>query len=191
MMSPHRPADLAVARARSFVGRGRYALGAGGRDPGAATPESKVGGRPGCDAAGFVAWCLGYDRYQPGFAGAWDWVGPDSMIADAESARAWFDTLPGPEVGALIAYPSIDLERDGRTDRAGHVGLIVEAPALWSRADTAWTAIRVVHCARSLQRRVGHAIDETHGVGWSQRATFRGHAHPRWRTRFLRYLRAS
>lgn len=179
-------AALAIARARGQIGRGHYVLGAGGRDPDAAGPESKVRGRVGCDNAGFIAWCLGYDRYQPGFAGAWDWVGPDSMIADAESTRAWFEPAAGPEAGVLVAYPSIDLERDGVTDRPGHVGLIVETPAGWNRLDGPWTAIRVVHCARSLQRRLGHAIDETHGVAWSQRASFRGRSHPRWRTRFLR-----
>lgn len=180
---------LAVARARSLVGRGRYVFGAGGRDPCASGPESMLGARCGCDGPGFIAWCLGYDRYQPGFAGGWDWVGPDSMIVDAESTRAWFDTVAAPEAGALIAYPSIDLERDGRTDRPGHVGLIVDVPAAWSRLETVWSALRVIHCAQSLQRRVGHAIDETHGVAWSQRASFRGHSHPRWRTRFLRYVR--
>lgn len=181
--------DDPIERARAFVGRGRFVLGAGGRDPSAPTPETAVGRKVGCDSAGFIAWCLGYDRYQPGFAVGWDWVGPDSMITDAETSNLWFEVVPVPEPGALVVYPSIDLELDGRTDRAGHVGLVVATPPLWHRTDPAWSGLRVIHCARGLQRRVGHAIDETHGVAWSQKASFRGHSHPRWRTRFLRFRR--
>ena len=40
----------------------------GGKDPYAQHPADwSYGNRtPTCDCAGFVAWCLGYDRYQPG-----------------------------------------------------------------------------------------------------------------------------
>lgn len=177
-----------VTRARAFVGRGHFLQGAGGRDPGARGPEGVCGSRVGCDGPGFVAWCLGYDRYQPGFAGGRDWVEPDAMILEAESTARWFQPLATPEVGALIVYPSIELVRAGRIDRRGHVGLVAAAPANWPRDDARWTALRVIHCAASLQRRHGHAIGETHAVAWSSRATFQGHSHPRWRTRFLRYV---
>lgn len=181
------PASL--TRARAFVGRGRFLQGAGGRDPKAPGPFGACGSRVGCDGPGFVAWCLGYDRYQPAFAGSWDWVEPDAMILEAESTGRWFQPLAIPEVGALIVYPSIELVRAGRIDRRGHVGLVAAVPTSWPRDDARWTALRVIHCAASLQRRHGHAIGETHAVAWSSRATFQGQSHPRWRTRFLRYVR--
>src|SRR5678816_181281 len=116
------PASL--TRARAFIGRGHFLQGAGGRDPGAPGPEGACGSRVGCDGPGFVAWCLGYDRYQPAFAGGWDWVEPDAMILEAESTGRWFQPLAIPELGALIVYPSIELVRAGRIDRRGHVGLV-------------------------------------------------------------------
>jgi hypothetical protein len=180
----------AVIRARSLVGQGRYVVGAGGRDPAARTPDSVVRGWRGCDYAGFLAWCLGYDRRQRGFTPSSDWVNADSMICEAETLGAWFRPLVTPEIGAVIAYCSIDLERDGRRDRIGHAALVVELPDRWSNSEAAWTAMRIIHCSPSLQRRCGHAIDETHAAAWAHRATFRGASHPRWRTRFLRYLRA-
>ena len=180
---------LSISRARRFVGRGRYVEGAGGRAPAADGPEGRIGSRLGCDGPGFVAWCLGYDRYQPGFAGGWDWIEPDAMIVEAESTARWFRSLALPERGALIVYPSISLVRAGRIDRRGHVGLISLAPPDWTSHDARWSTLRVIHCAASLQRRHGFAIGETHAVAWSSRATFQGHSHPRWRTRFLRYVR--
>jgi hypothetical protein len=110
------------------------------------------------------------------------------MIAEAETAGRWFQPLAAPELGAVIVYPSVELERDGARARASHLGIISAVPASW--LDREWTALRVIHCSASLQRRLGHAIDETHAVAWARRATFRGATHPRWRTRFLRYTAA-
>src|SRR5262249_33117222 len=160
----------AVIRARALVGQGRYVVGAGGRDASARTPESIVRGRRGCDDAGFLAWCLGYDRYQPGFTPASDWVNAHSMIYEAETLRAWFQPLVTPETGAVSAYCSIELERDGRRDRAGHAALVVDVPDRWPPDDAAWTALRIIHCSPSIQRRRGHAIDETHAAAWAHRA---------------------
>ena len=185
------PARDAVLRARSLVGTGRYLVGAGGRDPHGSTPDSIVRGRRGCDYAGFLAWCFGYDRYQRGFTYGWDWINADSMIAEAETLSAWFRQLPEPEVGAVVAYSSIALERDGRSDRAGHAGLVVALPPRWRTDDRDWAAMRIIHCAPSIQRRHGHAIDETHAVAWARRASWRGTSHPCWRTRFLRYVHES
>jgi hypothetical protein len=178
----------AVLRARSLVGTGRYLVGAGGRDPHASSPESTVRGRRGCDGAGFLAWCFGYDRYHRGFTYGWDWINADSMIVESETLASWFRQLPEPEVGAVVAYSSIDLERDGRRDRVGRAGLVVALPASWSTDDHAWAAMRIIHCAPSIQRRRGYAIDETHAVAWAHRASYRGASHPCWRTRFLRYV---
>lgn len=179
----------AVRRARAWIGRGRFVRGAGGREPGAAGPEGARGARVGCDGPGFVAWCLGYDCYQPGFHCGWDWIGPDAMILEAEAAGRWFQPTAAPEVGGLIAYPSIALGRDGRVDRRGHVGLIVAVPPVWDGDAGRWGALRIVHCAASLQRRHRHAIAETSAHAWAQRATFQGQSNARWRTRFLRYVR--
>ena len=171
------------------MGQGRYVTGAGGRDASARNPDSVVHGRRGCDYAGFLAWCLGYDRHQPGFTAGSDWVNADSMICEAELVGGWFRPLLAPEIGAVIAYCSIDLDRDGRRDRDGHAALIVEPPGCWTASDAAWAALRIIHCSPSIQRRRGHAIDETHAAAWAHRASFRGTSHPRWRTRFLRYVR--
>jgi hypothetical protein len=188
-LSGTKPSRSPVLRARSIVGTGRYLVGAGGRVPGAARPDSTVRGRRGCDAAGFLAWCFGYDRYQRGFARGWDWVNADSMIAESETFTAWFEEVVEPEVGAVVVYPSVALARDGRYDRVGHAGLVVERPTYWGADAEAWAAMRVIHCAASIQRRHGHAIGETHAVAWADRASCRGASHPRWRTRFLRYIR--
>ncbi len=182
--------NKAVIRAHSLVGQGRYTVGAGGRDASALTPDSVVRGRRGCDYAGFLAWCLGYDRHQRGFTPVSDWVNADSMICEAEIFGTWFRPLVTPEIGAVIAYCSIELERDGRRDRVGHAALVVEVPDRWTTSEAAWAAMRIIHCSPSIQRRRGHAIDETHAAAWAHRASFRGASHPRWRTRFLRYLRA-
>jgi hypothetical protein len=187
-MSGPPPARDAVNRARSLIGSGRYLVGAGGRDPRASTPDSMIGGRRGCDYAGFLAWCFGYDRYHRRFTCGWDWINADSMIAEAETLAVWFRQLPEPEIGAVVAYSSIDLERDGHRDRKGHAGLVVAVPATWSADDRAWAALRIIHCAPSIQRRRRHAIDETHAVAWAHRASCRGASHPYWRTRFLRYV---
>jgi hypothetical protein len=149
-----------------------------------------VRGRYGCDYAGFLAWCFGYDRHQPGFTAGSDWINADSMICESETRGAWFRPLVAPEIGAVIAYCSIEVERDGRRARAGHAGLVVEFPDAWNNYDeAAWTALRIVHCSPRLQRRYGHAIGETHAAAWAHRASFQGSSHPRWRTRFLRYVR--
>src|SRR5262245_19441714 len=114
----------ALMRARSLIGQGHYVMGAGGRDAAASSPDSVIRGRRGCDYAGFLAWCLGYDRYQRGFAWGSDWVNADTMICDAETTAAWFSPLVVPEIGGIVAFCSIELERDGRPDRVGHAALI-------------------------------------------------------------------
>lgn len=65
MITPSEPAVKAIARARSMIGKGiRYKLGAGGRNPNNATPETFRDGVLGSDCAGFVAWSWGFDRLQ-------------------------------------------------------------------------------------------------------------------------------
>jgi hypothetical protein len=138
-----------------------------------------VRGRYGCDYAGFLAWCFGYDRHQPGFTAGSDWINADSMICESETRGAWFQPLVAPEIGAVIAYCSIDLERDGRQARAGHAGLVVGLPDVWGSGDATWSALRIIHCSPSIQRRRGHGIGETHAAAWAHRASFHGSSHPR------------
>lgn len=187
---PHHSRDP-IRRARTCVGKSRYLLGAGGIDPAAPSPETSLRERRGCDAAGFLAWCLGYSRQQLGFTNTADWVNADSMIEEAETRGTWFAALSEPEPGAVLAYCSISLDRDGHRDRHAHAALIVSRPPRWTGDAAAWNALRIVHCSPSIQRRRGFAIDETHAAAWALRATFRGVCHPRWRTRFLRYLRGA
>lgn len=188
MKRSHPPRDP-IERARSQLGQGRYLLGAGGFDPDAPSPYTELRGRTGCDYAGFLAWCLGYPRRHPGLLGTSDWINADTMIEEAETRARWFSLLPEPEPGAILAYCTISLEHDGHRDRPGHAALIVERPPRWTLADASWTAMRIIHASPAIQRRYGHAIDETHAAAWAHRATFRGLTHPHWRTRFLRYLR--
>lgn len=178
-----------ILRARSWLGRGRYLIGAGGYAPDEPSPESIVRGRRGCDYAGFLAWCLGYSRHQRGFTSSSDWINADSMIEEAETRASWFRPLAEPEPGAILTYCSISLERDGQRDRVGHAALIVERPFRWTSNDAAWAAMRIIQCAPSIQRRHRYAIAETHASAWAHRASFRGATHPHWRARFLRYLR--
>lgn len=178
-----------ISRARAFIGRGRYRVGAGGHDPRDLSPESLVGGRLGCDYAGFLAWCLGYSRHQRGFTSSADWVNADSMIEESETRGLWFLPLGGPELGAVVAYCSISLERDGQRDRVGHAALVVEHPPRWTSSESDWSAMHIIQCAPSIQRRTRYAIAETHAASWGRRASFRGACHPHWRARFLRYLR--
>lgn len=188
MKRSHPPRDP-IERARSQLGQGRYLLGAGGFDPDAPSPYTELRGRTGCDYAGFLAWCLGYPRRHPGLLGTSDWINADTMIEEAETRARWFSLLPEPEPGAILAYCTISLEHDGHRDRPGHAALIVERPPRWTLADASWAAMRIIHASPAIQRRYGHAIDETHAAAWAHRATFRGLTQPHWRTRFLRYLR--
>lgn len=184
IVAPHDP----ILRARAQLGRGRYLVGAGGHDPTAPSPDSVVRGRRGCDYAGFLAWCLGYSRRQRGFTSSSDWINADTMIEEAETRALWFLPIAEPEPGAILAYCSISLDRDGQRDRLGHAALITSRPTRWTLADSSWSALRIIHCSPSIQRRHRHAIAETHAASWAHRASFRGISHPHWRARFLRYL---
>lgn len=162
--------EEAVARARSMVGQGVYELGAGGRDPAAKTPF--VGGR--CDCSGFIAWCLKYDRKVNLFH--LEWMNTDAMVLDALTHSDMFYETTTPAAGDIVVYPGIDLNRDGRRDRIGHVGIIVEAGRNVAKC-------RVVHCQASKSP----AVIETNGAPWVGRSTFRGQMNSRWKSRVLSY----
>jgi hypothetical protein len=174
----------AIERARKMVGAAiHYQLKDknGGRNPDAPDPASHWINDHGdrvatCDCAGFVAWCLGFDRYQPGTFEYWDgWINTDSAIFEAENNGEWFERLAAPELGCLIVYPS-----HGKAPNRliGHVGIVVAVPEN--------ARIRVIHCSSGNDRRTGHAIQETDDAAWRDAAD-----KPPKRTRFLRYLKAA
>src|SRR5512134_3458520 len=167
--------DSPIVRARTQLGKLKYRLGAGGRKPLAASPG------PYCDCAGFVTWCLGFDRYQPAsrsdfptVAGGWDWVNTDSMIAAARSGKGWFQELAEPEVGCLVVYPSI--YRKGERVRVGHVGIVTQVPTRWDPV-IGYGRLTVIHCSAGNYKRTGSAVQETSGMPWANKGSL-----------FLRYL---
>jgi hypothetical protein len=145
-------------RARSQVGRLRYVLGAGGRDPDAKSPGDLTGA---CDCSGFVAWCLGIDRKRPNFAG-YGWVSTDSLVAAARSPGTGVGELERPEVGCLVVYPGI--YKQGKRVRVGHVGIVSQVPAEWSGD---FGTLKVIHCSAGNQRRTKKAVQETSGTAWT------------------------
>lgn len=186
-----------MARARSMIGYTppphphsppgwpkspiRYRLAAGhngGTDPYAPHPASWSFGfrTPTLDCSGFVAWCLGLDRYQPD--SAVKWISTDGMIRDADGEQEYFSPIDRPELGAVVVYGSE--WRDGRRIYVGHVGIVVCLPVRgWGPGHRQWSRLRVVHCSSGNDRRMGGAIQQTDASHW------------RGRGRLLRYLRAS
>lgn len=201
-----RPTSIreAVERARSMLGyrpankrQIAYRLKGGfngGHDPFAKHPArwspadsqreawSKTGAYT-CDCAGFVAWCLGYDRYQPdsGFHNegrGYKYINTDSAIWASEAeVPTWFKRLEYPEVGCLVVYGS--KWRSGKRVRVGHVGLVTAVPAEWDPENPQFDLLKVIHCSSGNQRRFGASIQETDGSIWAKRGLF------------LRYLRAA
>lgn len=190
----------AVERARLLAGPAgaaiRYRLKdhQGGRDPHAADCashwRSPIIGMPYAtsDCAGFVAWALGFDRYQPGeFSAFGGWINTDSAIIDARTVNQWFEIVSLPIPGDAIVYPSIDLDHDGDRDRVGHIGIITAVMPSWQ--PESWGALRVVHCSMGNDRRFGRAIKETTALPWAGAETYKGSLSPRWASMFLRYRR--
>lgn len=162
-----------LGRARSQIGKLRYVLGKGGRDPEAKSPGDATAA---CDCSGFVCWALGFDRHQPGFAG-YDWVSTDSMVAMARRPdNGWFEEVQVPRPGDLVVYPSI--YKGGKRIRVGHVGLVSQVPTGSAVGD--WAALRVIHCSAGNQRRTKAAVQETSGLAWKGKGSL-----------FLRYTRRS
>ena len=140
-----------VNRAVGMVGRGRYRLGKGGRDPRALSPFD--GGE--CDCSGFASWCLGLDRFQPGRIDG-DWIATTSIHRDATGPKRMFRAVPIEEAraGDLVVYPS--RYRAGMRVSIGHVGVVVE------RTGDGWDGLRVIDCAG----RKGAAVAYRAGTLW-------------------------
>src|SRR5262245_30051452 len=113
LRAPTGPTDRALeasVRARSMMGAPiHYRLRNynGGRDPFATDPATRWTDEHGfrhatCDCAGFAAWCLGFDRYQPEHFPYWGgWINTDSAIWEALHDARWFKAIELAEPGCL------------------------------------------------------------------------------------------
>lgn len=200
--------DIACARARRYLydPSVRYVLGAGGVDPTAGTPvaahwKSRI---VGVDCIGWALWCWGIARLQPTFPEYGGYINCDSAIIDARHAAVWFELLERPERGALLVWPSIDIDHDGDRDRIGHVSMILDPlPAEWSPATSRFAELTVAHCGASNSHLApanvrndairAPAVALTTGAAWDHREHFtyagKEHAEPKWRSVMLRVKR--
>lgn len=139
MSAPTTTAEL-LTRARSALTQKiRYRLGKGGRRPNDPTPAQDGG----CDCSGYVAWCLGFDRFirNPFYA---------RINGEAGSDRGWFETsaayqdaqattgilrqLSAPVPGAIAVYPDSN-------GHEGHIGIVTQVQD--------GRATQIIHCASS------------------------------------------
>lgn len=159
--------DHAVARMLSLVQQPiAYHLGAGGKDPEAATPGAE------CDCSGATSWAWGHDRMlvSPGADGILgtkddeiEWCGTGSLI---EGANGMYRRIPRPEVGALVVYAASP--KDGV--HWGHVGMVTGLGAITEWDPTSkdcWNMLHVTHCHGPH----GHkpSVATTNAVGWWKR----------------------
>lgn len=154
------PVRDVLARCRASLEFGvRYKLGAGGRDPTAATPANAAGL---CDCSGFAAWANHHDRKRSD--GTWSYT--DSIEADARKPGGYYERILVPVPGCVIVY--------GAGPKVGHVGIVsVVAPLAEITTMTrrqVLRAILVIHCAGRDRGRTSDgrrsAIIETDGVAF-------------------------
>lgn len=176
--APHEPGPPAltpvdpIARALSpaVLNHGVYRLGKGGRRPLALMPFDADGY---LDCSGYVSWCLGLDRYQPGRIGG-DWISTDTIVRDVTGPRAMFAPVPaafagsrlfvGVRPGDLVVYAGRVVA--GVRVAIGHVGVVVEAPH--PLGESAIGECRVAHCAAS-RNPAGGAVRVSDGRPWAAR----------------------
>ena len=126
-----------VVRARSMVGKGKYKLGKGGRAPSNPTPFVEEQ----CDCSGFVAWCLGIDRYQPGKVAQGDWIETTAVVKDATHYGGTFSLIPyNHRPGDVIVYG--DLFRGKKKVGEGHIAIV-------ETVDENGKALMTIDCASS------------------------------------------
>lgn len=139
----------------------------GGKDPTAPDPFdrwTKEGGtniNRTADCIGGMAWCGGWDRYQPErfrhlYSG---WINTDSMLLDARDEGRCFELLDRPELGCYVVCAS-----GSRGHAVGHIGGVVAVPEEWD-ADVrdCWRRLSVVDVAA---RSPSKANAMTTGLGW-------------------------
>lgn len=164
--------DLAVVRATTAANLHTnfgYKLGAGGRNPRSDFPYSIETAK--VDCSGFVAWVLGYDRYQDtqGFLG--DWVNTDWILNDALEPD-------GHEMFELVAdtekvLPGDLLVRSGKNVNGewkhGHVGIITRVRDGFQRQQRYWYKhLLVAHASPSHRRKYGNVVAETDATAWAK-----------------------
>lgn len=186
--------EQAIARARALTELPiRYVLGAGGRDPKVTDPQSEVrrGGRTfrGLDCSGAACYILGFDRYQPEFEPRGGWVNTDGIIEDARGGRQLFEPVDYPEPGCLVVFPGVDLDRDGKRDRIGHVAFVVEPPAEWDPSTPQFELLRIIDCAPSNARISWSkgAVAEHRATYFAGKHRFRGLERERWGSMLVRF----
>lgn len=139
----------------------------GGKDPTAPDPfdrwrrPSKDFENRTADCIGGMAWCGGFDRYQPErFAHIYDgWINTDSMTLDAVGESLCFERLERPELGCFVVCMS-----GSRGHAVGHIGGVVAVPAEWDPdVRECWKAISVVDVA---SRTPAKANQMTTALGW-------------------------
>lgn len=144
-----------IGRARSLLGKGIiYKLGQGGRNP-ALTPAQLAGSQ--LDCSGFVAWCLGFDRYI---------TNPFYAAENGENGRGWFETtaaykdanngggiltrIAAPVPGCIVVYGDSTV---GGVHTEGHIGIVTEV-------GPGGTLQKAINCSSSAYRHFNDAITE-------------------------------
>lgn len=139
----------------------------GGKDPTAIDPFDRWS-MPGktfvnrtADCIGAMAWCGGFDRYQPvRFAHLYDgWINTDSMLMDAIGPKKCFEVIIQPEPGCFVVFAS------GSCGHAiGHIGGVIEAPdgTGWCGTDADWGRLVTVDNASRGQHRSNIKTPDVH-----------------------------
>ncbi len=150
-MIPKNAIEL-IERARTALGRKIiYRLGKGGRRPKNETPADSENG---CDCSGYVAWCLGFDRYieEPFYArrngddGVKGWFETSAAAADAVDKAGILTVIDAPVPGCIAVYGD-----SGGSE--GHIGIVTEV-------NSKGKATKVIHCSSSAYKKHGDAIAE-------------------------------
>lgn len=167
--------DQVIARATSLVGSRifyRLEYPNGGTDPTAKdcaarwSKENSSFVNVTSDCVGFASWASGFDRLQEErMEHVYDGrINCDSMRIEAAHHGKCFARLERPEPGCLVAYGSLDADKDGNRDYAGHVGVVVGVPSEWDVNNReCWRALAVIDCA---SRYPSVAIKQTTGMTW-------------------------
>lgn len=165
-----------------------YALSAGGKDPMDIDPRSTVDrdGAPrfGLDCSGASAYALGLPRRLPTFPLYGGYMNTDSICDDAENGQSLY--MPS-EVkrGALLVFPGIDLNHDGKRDRIGHVAWINRVLDGFDPRQPDYSLVEIYDCAGSNSNLPGAkgdvALHRAHY--FDAKEHFRGKTDQRWATR--------
>jgi hypothetical protein len=160
----------AVTVARSLIGHMTYWLGTGDCD----TPKD---GRSDCFGFAFCR-CYGVKRHRPGFNRGWlddngrspsiiDDLNCNSAIEDADHRRELFVRAPRPELGDLLAYPTIHLLGQPKS-WVGHIAIVIGVTRAleWDAAAPDWSMLDVAQCSGPDGRTPG--VTATTGAHWNE-----------------------